>query len=190
MIYPGISLSPTKNPNKWAIAKLTLNRSFHDVSPLSKSHRFTYLLCLFVLFSWEREKDSFTLYSYCFKSKDKKCFVEFAMGKDMTNTMSKFFNTCFNFNRFFSQSHLKNDFFYLSLQNCSGVTDVAYVSFCHNIYSDTKDLFRFCICFSLVFRYVQIIYLFASYSNNNFYWYNIFISVWKINTNLYINIYM
>ena len=78
------------------------------------------LLYLFELFSWEHEKVLSKFYSYCFKSKDKNVYVEFVMGKGMTNTMKKFFNTCFNFNRFFSRSHLKNDVFYFSLQKCSG----------------------------------------------------------------------
>ena len=42
MIYLCISLSPIKHPKKWAIAKLRFNKSFHDVPPLSKSHKFTY----------------------------------------------------------------------------------------------------------------------------------------------------
>ena len=42
MFYPYISLSPMKHLNKCAIAKLRFNKSFHDVPPLCKSHKFTY----------------------------------------------------------------------------------------------------------------------------------------------------
>ena len=46
-----------------------------------------YLLHLFELFSWEREKVSSQFYSYCFKSTDKNFYVEFVMRKGMTNMM-------------------------------------------------------------------------------------------------------
>ena len=42
MIYIYISLSPAKHPNEWVIAKLRLNKNFHDGPLLCKSHRLVY----------------------------------------------------------------------------------------------------------------------------------------------------